>query len=88
LSERWGSDFKVTSYDYDAPLNEYGFETKKYHHLASLHRVLNDNAEMLLANSPKKISFGWYQVPVFCLTFKGSVYLWGFGRIKCNCFLD
>jgi hypothetical protein len=62
FSERWGSDFKTTSYDYDSPLNEYGFETIKSYHLARLHRVLNDNAEILLSNDPKNMNFGNNQV--------------------------
>lgn len=45
---REGMYLQTTSYDYDAPLDEYGRPTTKYHHLARLHRVLNDHAAELL----------------------------------------
>jgi hypothetical protein len=78
LSGRWGSDFKTTSYDYDSPLNEYGFETQKYYHLARLHRVLNDNAEIILKSDPKKIKFDENMVKHF-INFLGRICIWEFG---------
>jgi beta-galactosidase len=39
---------QTTSYDCDAPLDEYGQPTSKYHHLARLHRILNDFAGEIL----------------------------------------
>lgn len=39
---------QITSYDYTAPLDEYGLATTKYNHLARLHYILNDYAEALL----------------------------------------
>ena len=39
---------QTTSYDYDAPLDEYGRPTTKYHHLARLHRLLLRYADVLL----------------------------------------
>ncbi|KAI8616364.1 glycosyl hydrolases family 35-domain-containing protein [Chytriomyces sp. MP71] len=53
---RWGSDWKTTSYDYDAPLNESpdGFPNNpKYSHLRDLHDVLNDQKTLLLRNDPQ-----------------------------------
>lgn len=39
---------QTTSYDFDAPLDEFGLETTKCRHLARLHHVLLDNADALL----------------------------------------
>ena len=39
---------QTTSYDYDAPLDEYGLETTKSRHAAALHRVLLRHAATLL----------------------------------------
>ncbi|KAJ3408649.1 beta-galactosidase [Chytriomyces confervae] len=56
---RWGSDWKTTTYDYDAPLNEYGFPSNpKYSHLQDLHRVCNDYKRFILHNDPTQISLG------------------------------
>jgi hypothetical protein len=40
---------QTTSYDYDAPLDEFGLETTKSNHLARLHRALLANATDLLS---------------------------------------
>lgn len=38
-----------TSYDYDAPLDEFGFPHQpKYNHLAAIHKILNNNKDLLL----------------------------------------
>ena len=49
---------QTTSYDFDAPLDEYGLPTTKSKHLAKLHKLLADNASTLLENrrpKPKKL---------------------------------
>lgn len=49
---RDGMFLQATSYDFDAPLDEYGLETTKSRHLAKLHAVLHRHADMLL-NAPR-----------------------------------
>ncbi|HUU43079.1 MAG TPA: beta-galactosidase [Planctomycetota bacterium] len=49
---------QTTSYDFDAPLDEFGMPTTKSKHLARLHRILRDNATMLLESArprPRKL---------------------------------
>jgi beta-galactosidase len=41
---------QTTSYDYTAPLDEFGLETTKSQHLARLHRVVLAHSEALLQN--------------------------------------
>jgi hypothetical protein len=56
---RWGSDFKTTSYDYDAPITEYGFRAShKYSHLRQLHLILQLHANLILNHEPAHKSFG------------------------------
>ena len=43
---------QTTSYDFDAPLNEYGLLTTKGKHLGKLHGLLAEYAEALLNNNP------------------------------------
>ena len=43
---------QTTSYDFDAPLDEFGLPTTKSQHLARLHHVLAENEAMLLAAGP------------------------------------
>ncbi|KAJ3282381.1 Beta-galactosidase 8 [Borealophlyctis nickersoniae] len=58
---RWGSQYKTTSYDYDAPLNEYGFPAlPKYNHLQQLHAVLSNYADVILRSEPAVKEYGWY----------------------------
>ena len=45
---REGMYLQTTSYDFDAPLDEYGLPTTKSEHLGKLHRVLQENARHLL----------------------------------------
>ena len=48
----FGSDamyLQTTSYDYDAPLDEHGFETTKSNHLARMHRALRKHAASILS---------------------------------------
>lgn len=44
-----GMFLQTTSYDYDAPINEFGFPTIKYHHFANLHHALAAIENVLLA---------------------------------------
>lgn len=49
---------QTTSYDYDAPLDEYGLPTTKSNHLAQLHHVLWQHADLLLEKTrvePEKV---------------------------------
>lgn len=39
---------QTTSYDFDAPLDEFGLPTTKYHHLTRLHQILSSHAGLLL----------------------------------------
>lgn len=41
---------QTTSYDFNAPLDEFGQPTTKLRHLAHLHQILTDYAELLLTN--------------------------------------
>lgn len=44
-----GGPFQMTSYDYDAPIDEFGFANEpKYSHLKALHEVINANSEIIL----------------------------------------
>ena len=43
---------QTASYEFDGPLDEYGLETTKYHHLTRLHKVLGEYADVLLAQDP------------------------------------
>ncbi len=43
---------QTATYDFDAPLDEYGLETTKYHALAKLHHLLAEHAPELLAQNP------------------------------------
>jgi hypothetical protein len=46
-----GGPFILTSYDYDAPLNELGWPSEpKFSHLSALHAVLTKYASVLLEN--------------------------------------
>ncbi|GIV20946.1 MAG: hypothetical protein KatS3mg023_2697 [Armatimonadota bacterium] len=46
--DRDGSFLQTTSYDYDAPLDEFGLPTTKMYHLAHLHRILQEYAPVLV----------------------------------------
>lgn len=44
----------LTSYDYDAPLDEYGLKSEpKFSHLSKLHHVLKSISSILLENEPR-----------------------------------
>ncbi|XP_020976439.1 beta-galactosidase-like [Arachis ipaensis] len=49
----------ATSYDYDAPLDEYGNKAQpKWGHLKELHRVLKSMEESLTNGNVSQIDFG------------------------------
>ncbi len=59
--DRDGSFLQTTSYDYDAPLDEYGLPTTKMYHLARLHRILQEYATVLVESErahPETLSEG------------------------------
>jgi hypothetical protein len=45
---------QTTSYDFDAPINEYGLNTTKGKHLGKLHAIIAEYADALLNNNPMK----------------------------------
>ncbi|KAJ3089865.1 Beta-galactosidase 7 [Quaeritorhiza haematococci] len=50
-----GGPMMMTSYDYDAPLNEYGYPNEpKYSHLQELHTVLKKYQDVILNGGPPK----------------------------------
>lgn len=52
-----GTPLITTSYDYDAPLNEYGLPNEpKYSHSKALHAAINSVAPTILANNPVPLS--------------------------------
>ncbi|KAJ3217328.1 Beta-galactosidase 8 [Dinochytrium kinnereticum] len=56
---RQASSFVTTSYDYDAPLTEYGFENQpKYNHLRDFHLLCHEYSDMLLGFEPTYYSTG------------------------------
>ncbi|KAJ3321205.1 hypothetical protein HDV06_004548 [Boothiomyces sp. JEL0866] len=51
-----GTPLITTSYDYDAPLNEYGLPNEpKYSHSKALHSAINSVADTILANNPVEL---------------------------------
>lgn len=54
----------TNSYDYDAPLDEYGYPNEpKYSHLSKLHSILLDFSDSILQNDPPQpLNLGTYQV--------------------------
>jgi hypothetical protein len=65
---RWGSDFKTASYDYDSPINEYGFPAyPKFDHLKRLHHILLEYSDVILNNDATYSSLGSKQVITFFL---------------------
>ncbi|KAJ3347073.1 hypothetical protein HDU83_002423 [Entophlyctis luteolus] len=57
---RVASFLQTTSYDYGAPLDEFGFDTTKSRHLADFHSLIFSNAELLLSieHAPAGVSIG------------------------------
>ncbi|KAK9164253.1 hypothetical protein Syun_005155 [Stephania yunnanensis] len=57
-----GGPFITTSYDYDAPIDEYGLiRQPKYGHLKDLHRAVKLCEEALVSADPTVTSLGSYQ---------------------------
>lgn len=57
-----GGPFITTSYDYDAPIDEYGLiRQPKYGHLKELHRAIKLCERALLSSDAKITSLGTYQ---------------------------
>lgn len=52
--DRDGSFLQTTSYDYDAPLDEYGLPTTKMNHLARLHHILQEYSSVLVNSERAK----------------------------------
>ncbi|KAE7998551.1 hypothetical protein FH972_003087 [Carpinus fangiana] len=54
-----GGPFISTSYDYDAPIDEYGLTREpKYTHLRNLHNAIKQSEEALVSNNPMIASLG------------------------------
>ena len=61
--DRFGGDYQTTSYDYDAPLSEYGFPAQpKYDHLRKMHAVIMEYSDVLLENEARYYYLGWGKV--------------------------
>lgn len=57
-----GGPFITTSYDYDAPIDEYGLiRQPKYGHLKGLHRAIKLCERALVSADPTVISLGYYE---------------------------
>ncbi|XP_071707113.1 beta-galactosidase 3-like [Rutidosis leptorrhynchoides] len=57
-----GGPFITTSYDYDAPLDEYGLiRQPKYGHLTELHKAIKQCEPALVSGDPTIISLGAHQ---------------------------
>ncbi|XWS21015.1 hypothetical protein CRYUN_Cryun30bG0018700 [Craigia yunnanensis] len=57
-----GGPFITTSYDYDAPIDEYGLiRQPKYGHLKELHRAIKLCEQALVSSDPTVTSLGTYQ---------------------------
>ncbi|KAK3231691.1 hypothetical protein Dsin_003572 [Dipteronia sinensis] len=67
-----GGPFITTSYDYDAPLDEYGLiRQPKYGHLKELHKAIKQCEPALVSSDPTVTSLGTYQ-QVHVFSSKGS----------------
>ncbi|WJX09272.1 Beta-galactosidase 5 [Trifolium repens] len=57
-----GGPFITTSYDYDAPIDEYGLlREPKYGHLKDLHKAIKQCEHALVSSDPKVTSLGTYE---------------------------
>ncbi|XP_071737208.1 beta-galactosidase 5-like [Rutidosis leptorrhynchoides] len=57
-----GGPFITTSYDYDAPIDEYGLlRQPKYDHLKELHKAIKSSERAILSADPEFISLGTYE---------------------------
>lgn len=73
-----GGPFITTSYDYDAPLDEYGLiRQPKYGHLKELHRAIKQCEHALISSDPTVTSLGTYQ----------QVHVFSSGKGSCAAFI-
>ncbi|CAO2826312.1 unnamed protein product [Amaranthus hypochondriacus] len=86
-----GGPFITTSYDYDAPIDEYGLiRQPKYGHLKELHRAIKLSERALLSSEPKITSLGSYQQahvfssPGTCAAFLSNFHFTSSARVKFN----
>ncbi|ESW32708.1 hypothetical protein PHAVU_001G010900 [Phaseolus vulgaris] len=57
-----GGPFITTSYDYDAPIDEYGLiREPKYGHLMDLHKAIKQSERALVSSDPTVTSLGSYE---------------------------
>ncbi|KAM5565002.1 hypothetical protein ABKV19_019167 [Rosa sericea] len=76
-----GGPFITTSYDYDAPIDEYGkslIREPKYTHLKELHRAIKLSEHALVSSDPTVTSLGSYQ----------QAYVFNSGPRSCAAFLS
>ncbi|KAF3620758.1 Beta-galactosidase 5 [Capsicum annuum] len=74
-----GGPFITTSYDYDAPIDEYGLiREPKYSHLKELHRVIKLCEQELISSDPKVTSLGSSQ----------EAHVFSSGKGNCAAFLS
>uniref|UniRef100_M4CFZ6 Beta-galactosidase n=1 Tax=Brassica campestris TaxID=3711 RepID=M4CFZ6_BRACM len=76
-----GGPYITTSYDYDAPLDEYGnLNQPKYGHLKQLHDVLHSMERALTYGNISTIDFGNYASATIYKTEEGSSCFFGNGN--------
>ncbi|KAK6938877.1 Beta-galactosidase, beta-sandwich domain, partial [Dillenia turbinata] len=74
-----GGPFITTSYDYDAPIDEYGLiREPKYSHLKELHKAIKQCQPALVSADPTVTSLGSYQ----------QAYVFSSGKGNCAAFLS
>ncbi|KAK6939418.1 D-galactoside/L-rhamnose binding SUEL lectin domain [Dillenia turbinata] len=74
-----GGPFITTSYDYDAPIDEYGLiREPKYSHLKELHKAIKQCQPALVSADPTVTSLGRYQ----------QAHVFSSGRGSCAAFLS
>ncbi|CAN6539318.1 unnamed protein product [Malus baccata var. baccata] len=74
-----GGPFITTSYDYDAPIDEYGLiREPKYGHLKELHKAIKLCEHSLLSSEPTVTSLGTYH----------QAYVFNSGPNRCAAFLS
>ncbi|XP_031269012.1 beta-galactosidase 5 [Pistacia vera] len=74
-----GGPFITTSYDYDAPLDEYGLiRQPKYGHLKELHKAIKLCEHALVSSDPTVTSLGTYH----------QAYVFSPGKGRCTAFLS
>ncbi|KAK8580862.1 hypothetical protein V6N13_143921 [Hibiscus sabdariffa] len=87
-----GGPFITTSYDYDAPIDEYGLNREpKYSHLKELHRAIKLCEHALVSSDPTVTSLGTYhQAHVFssrggsCAAFLSNYHMKSAARVTFN----